>query len=60
MQWPPRALAALARGRALPHLAKVSCVRDLTDLVAVPFVATAFWLRWRSGPARRFERASLR
>lgn len=56
LQWPAHALSALARGRALPHLAKVSCVRDVTDLVALPFVGVAWSLgrppRAASAPER--------
>jgi hypothetical protein len=42
MQWPYRALRALAHGRAMPGIARVVLVRDPSDLLAVPFVGVAY------------------
>jgi hypothetical protein len=41
LQWPLRAIAALARGVALPHVGRVRLTRDVTDLVALPAVGIA-------------------
>ena len=48
LQWPVRALAALALGRALPAMRAVAAVRDPTDLVALP----ALMLAWVAGRRR--------
>ena len=42
MQWPYRALRAIAHGRALPSLVRVILVRDPSDVLAVPFVFVAY------------------
>jgi len=42
LQWPYRALRALAHGRALPGIARVVLVRDPSDVLAVPFVLLAY------------------
>jgi hypothetical protein len=49
LQWPFRAASALLRGDAPGGPARVSLVRDPTDLLALPFVATSLALR---GPPR--------
>jgi hypothetical protein len=47
LQWPARAIAALVDGHALPGVARVSFVHDVTDLVALPFLAVPAWLATR-------------
>jgi hypothetical protein len=42
LQWPYRALVALASGRGLPRVARVVLVRDPSDVLAVPFVVIAY------------------
>jgi hypothetical protein len=48
LQWPLHALRALTHGRELPGITRVTAVRDPTDLLAVPFVALA-WYAGRRG-----------
>jgi hypothetical protein len=42
LQWPYRALVALAHHRTLPRIARVVLVRDASDVLAVPFVLVAY------------------
>jgi len=42
LQWPYRALVALAHHRTLPRLIRVVLVRDPSDVLAVPFVLVAY------------------
>ena len=44
MQWPMRALDAWAAHRPTPGIARVVLVRDPSDLLAVPFVAVAWFI----------------
>lgn len=44
VQWPFRSAAALLSGHPLPRLAKVSLVRDASDLLALPMVIVAYAL----------------
>ena len=49
LQWPFRALAAAAAGRAVPALARVRLAMDTTDLVALLSVVAAYvFARWWS------------
>jgi hypothetical protein len=45
LQWPFRAASALLRGEPPGGPARVSLVRDATDLLCLPFVATSLALR---------------
>lgn len=45
LQWPLRALLAAVHGAPLPDFAPVAAVLDPTDLVALPMLALALWVR---------------
>jgi hypothetical protein len=47
LQWPARAIGALVHGRGVPSVARVSIVRDITDLLALPAIAVALACGWR-------------
>lgn len=47
LQWPVRLGLALARGRALPSVAPVAHVMDVTDLLALPGLLVALAVGWR-------------
>lgn len=51
MQWPFWCVRALVGGRRLPAIHHVALVKDATDLLALPFVAIAYFAGRR--PARR-------
>jgi hypothetical protein len=52
LQWPLRAGMALLGGGSPGAVGRVALVRDVTDLVAVPFVAIAILVGGRKDPAR--------
>lgn len=58
LQWPVRALAALAHGQRLPRLARVVLVRDPSDVLAVPFVLLAYAAGRRGGQLRLLSPSS--
>ncbi len=45
-RWPLGAARAILDGAALPPLAQAAVARDMTDLVALPFVAVAVAIGW--------------
>lgn len=47
LQWPVRALVAIASGDAVPAVGRVHLTADPTDLLAVPFVLVSVWLVMR-------------
>jgi len=48
LRWPLAAAPALALGEQVPALARAVVVRDASDLLALPFVAVAVGIGWRS------------
>lgn len=60
LQWPVRALAALAHGQRLPRLARVVLVRDPSDVLAAPFVLLAYAAGRRGGQLRLLSPSSSR
>ncbi|WP_281328756.1 hypothetical protein [Polyangium sp. 6x1] len=52
LQWPFRALVAILGGGSPGAVGRVALVQDVTDLVAVPFVALALLVGVRRGPPR--------
>ncbi len=52
LQWPFRALSAIAGGRAIPGFAPVDVVADWTDCIALPFALLPLTIRRRGSSQR--------
>lgn len=55
LQWPFRAITAIAHGDAAPALGRAHLTQDATDLLALPALAVSIWLVARETRQREFR-----